>query len=412
MAPFSEHTTHTATERMTSAAATEDRPRVLCVDDDPDVLKGLERVLGNRYRVTPATCAGDALTAIRTSGEFSVVISDLRLPQVNGVELLARIRTITPDTVRVLLTGQAEIDDAVGAINDGQIFSFIRKPCRADQLLKQIDACVQQFKLLTDRRELLERTLHGSIRALTDLLALTCPEAFGRATRLKRYASDLAAALQVENQWQIEVAAMLSQIGCATLSPSLVERMHRGEPLERAEQALVDRLPAIAEDLLAAIPRLEPVREIIRHQRVRFDGVGSPGAPRGQHLPIGSRILKLVADFDTLDGQGIALEQALQTLGSRAGWYDSDALRAFAATLGFVGSGVKTTEMRLADVTLGMVFGADVITPSGVLLVARGQDVTPSLLARIQNHWVDFAGKHRVKMIPRGSEARPMLASA
>jgi len=197
---------------MPVSTTTEDRPRILCVDDDPDVLKGLGRVLGNRYRVTTATCAGDALTAIQASAEFAVVVSDLHLPQVDGVELLTRIRGISPDTVRVLLTGHAEIDDAVGAINDGQIFSFIRKPCHAEQLLKQVDAAVQQFTLLTDRRELLERTLHGSIHALTDLLALTCPAAFGRATRLKRYASDLAAALQVEDQWQIEVAAMLSQI--------------------------------------------------------------------------------------------------------------------------------------------------------------------------------------------------------
>src|SRR6202020_1045628 len=123
------------------------------------------------------------------------------------------MKQLYPETTRILLTGETGRDAAVAAVNEGQIFRFLTKPCATDHLRAAIDAGVVHHRLLTAERVLLQETLIGCITALIDILAITNPVAFGRATRVKRLAVDLAAAMGTTGFWQLEAAAMLSQIG-------------------------------------------------------------------------------------------------------------------------------------------------------------------------------------------------------
>ncbi|MEP6621221.1 MAG: HD domain-containing phosphohydrolase [bacterium] len=379
--------------------AIDQRSHVLCVDDDAPVLQAVARILATRFRVTCTTCAADALAAMQYGDPFAVVVSDLKLPDMDGIALLTQAQTMAPTTVRLLMTGHADLDSVIDAINRGHVFSFLRKPFQAPLLVSQVELAAAQHRLLTSERTLLEDTLHGAVRALSELLSLSCPAAFGRGTRLARHAADLAAALKVPNRWEVEVAAMLSQMGYVILPTAILDRSLRGDELDRSEQAMIDRLPVIEESLLAPIPRLEGVRNILRHQRVRFDGVGSPGGPRSHELPVGSRILKLVADFDQLEYQGRDAMDALEVMMGRHGWYDMDMLNTFAQTSGFMGAGISTMDVRLCDVATNMIFAEDVLTSAGVTLIARGQDVTPALLGRIHSNWEQFARSHWVRMI-------------
>jgi response regulator RpfG family c-di-GMP phosphodiesterase len=377
-------------------------PAVLCVDDEIPVLDSIERLLCSKFDVTKVTNGADAIVALEYGGPFAVVVCDFRLAETDGVTLLARLRAIAPDTVRLLLTGHAAMDDAIAAINEGNIFGFVRKPCPPELLRQRVSDAVAQHRLLTSERELLEQTLGGSIKALTDLLALTCPVASGRSTRLTRYACDIAAALHID-RWEIEIAAMVSQIGCVTLPPELAERICAGQPLTAAEQATADRLPQIAETILGTIPRLEGVRAILRYQTVLSHG----GAmATGADVPIGARILRAAADFDTLDCQGVAVDDAIARMTASPELYDANVVRALAAASSFFGQGLETLEMTLTDVQLGMVFLADVRLPAGLLLIARGQDVTPALQERIRNHWAAFAARERVRVVARAAEGR------
>jgi DNA-binding NtrC family response regulator len=132
------------------------RPRILLVDDDVEVLDALQRQLQRHFDVT-ATC--DAKEAIRlavTSGPFAVVVSDLRMPGMDGISLLYLIRQTAPETVRVLLTGHADVEAAISAVNQGNIFRFLAKPCPPAALLRALEACVEQYRLLTGGRELRE----------------------------------------------------------------------------------------------------------------------------------------------------------------------------------------------------------------------------------------------------------------
>jgi response regulator RpfG family c-di-GMP phosphodiesterase len=377
--------------------------RILCVDDDPNVLEGIARGLRRDYDVTTATSAAEGLAAIASNGGFAIVMSDLRMPGRDGISFLAEVHRVAPDTVRVLLTGQADLDGAIAAINDGHIFKFLTKPLPLALLLKALAGAGEQYRLITSERVLLEQTLHGSLKALADILALAQPTAFGRATRLKRHVSELAQRVGVADRWQIEIAALLSQVGAITLQPDLLEKLYYGRPLNRQETALAARLPRIAEQLIEDIPRLEGVRDILKHVDTPFASGTRGGTP--QVVPIGARLLAIAIDFDVLDAQGMLPGLAMDTLEGRAGRYDPTLLREFRALRGLDEKKHGVREMRLVDVSVGMVFATDVLSANGQLLIARGQEVTTSLRERIENYWASFANSTPVRMITDGRAA-------
>jgi response regulator RpfG family c-di-GMP phosphodiesterase len=379
------------------------RSRVLCVDDDAAIGHLLRRVFGEMFEVVIVDSAAAALVAVTTESPFAAVISDYRMPGTDGVTLLGQLREIAPDMVRLLLTGNGDMDVAVAAVNEGQIFRFLSKPCTPDVLRSAVDAAVQHYRLVTAERVLLEQTLHGSIKALTEVLALAQPEAFGRATRVRRSVAQLADAMRERDRWPIEIAAMLSQVGWTAFPASTVERFFAGESLTPAESRMIADLPATAERLIAEIPRLERVRDILAHQEARYDGVfddrGTQALVMGDQIPVGARMLKIALDFDLLELRGLSVSDALTTMQSRTGWYDPRLLDVFTSLHGAPRSETAMENMRLSQVRVGMVFAADVRAENGMLLVARGQEVGVSLVDRIRHQWQAFAGRCDVSML-------------
>lgn len=198
------------------------------------------------------------------------------------------VRERSPDITRVLLTGQADVDSAVAAINHGQVFRFLTKPCAPQSFLAAVRDSVEQNRLVTAERVLLEQTLRGSIAALAEVLSLSRPLSFGRSVRIKNHAVEIAKAATVPMSWQLDVAATLSQIGCVTLPESTCEKLYYGRPLDSDEAKLAERLPQIGIQLIEHIPRLEGVRSLVEHQNRNYDGAG--GGPIGDAIPLGARV--------------------------------------------------------------------------------------------------------------------------
>ena len=356
------------------------------MDDDVQVLNALQRNLRTHFDVTSTPQPEDAAELVVSRGPYAVVVSDLRMPGLDGVSLLSYLRQVSPDTVRVLLTGNADVDAAIAAVNEGNIFRFLNKPCPTGVLIRALEACVEQHRLITAERVLLEQTLRGSLKTLTDILVLVNPVAFGRAIRARKMISELASLEKVTDPWQAEIAAMLAQIGWVTLPGETSVKLYHGAELSASEQTLVDNLPTVTEQLLANIPRLEPVREILRYQDKHYDGRGTPhNKAGGDAIPWGARALKAVSDFDVLESQGFSLEQALDTMRARTGWYDPALLDALSRLRGDRPRDAAVMRVSLRSVQPGMIFAEDVKTRSGLLLIARGQEVTPSLVQRIIN---------------------------
>lgn len=389
--------------RQSSDQPLSPQPRILLVDDEPCVLDGLARLLRREFIVETATSAPMALALLHEAGRepFEVIVSDARMPGMDGVRLLVIARDVMPDAVRVLLTGQADLSAAVAAVNDGQVFRFLQKPCATDMLLGALRAAATQHRLVVAERVLLEQTLHGSVQVLAEVLAAASPTAFARAVRLRRIVSELATALKVADCWQVELAAMLSQLGCVTVPESVLERWHRGDDLTANEQALVDGVPEATERLIAHIPRLEAVRAIIRAQRTGDGGGDADGRSVAGQLAIAARLLRLAADFDELDSQQNPLDVIFQTLDGRAGLYDPAALRALRMLRQVAASTIVVREIPLSEARVGMVFATDVVAASGLLLVARGQEVTPALRERISGSWTDVPLLRPVRVITK-----------
>jgi len=379
------------------------RPRILCVDDEKNVLDGLSRTLRGSYSVETAVGGPEGIECLRALGPFTTVVSDLRMPGMTGIEFLSRARLIAPDTVRVLLTGHGDLEAAISAVNDGNIFRFLTKPCPADELAKSLAACAEQHRLITSERVLLEQTLRGSIQALTDILALADPSAFGRATRVRQHVIALMAHFGILETWPLEVAAMLSQIPYVMLPPITQQKVYDGAPLSDAERQMLDRMPKVLEQILANIPRLEVVREILRLHFRKYEEVPTSADVSSW----GARALKVAVDYDVVESSAGAHSHPFDLLRSRVGWYDPILLDALAELQGSGRSEVVVVELPLREMVVGMFFDQDVKSSKGLLLIARGQEVTPGLLERIRNFSSGLGIREPIRMVARQVAHQP-----
>ncbi len=361
------------------------RVRVLCVDDEPQVLAGLALHLRRRYELLAATSGAGALEALKRDPGIAVVVSDMRMPGMDGAAFLRQAREVAPETVRMVLSGQADLNAAIAAVNDGQIFRFLTKPCPPQTLLAAVEAAVEQHRLLTAEHVLLQQTLHGSLAVLSDVLALTNPLAFGRACRTRQLVGELARRLGLAQARQIEIAGMFSQLGAITLSPETVEKVYYALPLEEEEQRQVARGAKVVEQLLANIPRLELIREILAGY---FDPHHAGGAPllsaEAELATLGAQLLRAAVEFDVLEAQGQGPQQALETLRARSPGLLPRVLDALDEARGHASAGRDIRSIPLAALQTGMVFAEDVKLSSGVLFVARGLEVTPGLIERVR----------------------------
>lgn len=385
---------------------------ILCVDDDANILEAFRRQLRKEFQLETAIGAEEGVRTVETKGPFAVVVSDLHMPGMNGIQFLLKVREFSPDTVRILLTGHADLQTSIDAVNQGQIFRFLTKPCSSEALVAALKAGVAQYRLVMAERELLEQTLSGSIKVLCDVLALVNPEAFGRSTRITRYVEAIGEQLCITELWAIKTAAMLSQIGCVILPETVLKKVYRREALTAEESQLFSQHPFVAADLIAKIPRMKRVAEIIKFQDKYYDGYGVPGdSRRGEEIPMESRILKVALDFDALESAGKTKTEAFDELKKRKDWYDPtvvEALKAaFAADIKY-----EVRTVVSADLRVGMILGEDIRSAQDVLLASKGQEVNESIVMRLQNFATTMGVKEPFTvLVPMGERGGAMSRS-
>ncbi len=375
--------------------------RVLIVDDEVNVLDGLQSLLRRDFAVKTSVGAEAALQLLATSGPFAVIVSDMRMPGMDGVQFLRTVRERVPDSVRLMLTGNADIQTAIDAVNEGSVFRFLTKPCPPEILKGALRAGIRQYRLVIAERELLEKTLHGSVKAFSEILALVNPAAFSRATRIHRTVQSIAKQLSPRETWPYEVAAMLSQIGCVALDTDTVEAVYSGAALPAAEQERFKMHPSIAHEFLKDIPRLETVSMMINWQMGTSDkksvcgeGVNANAARRG------AEIIAVAIEFDQLCLSGVPRTDAIARLQSQPSKYDPLILAALeevpVETLPYV---IQTISIR--EMSVGMILDQDLRTPSGLLWAARDQKISYPLLVRIRNlnQKMPVTDKIRVKVV-------------
>jgi response regulator RpfG family c-di-GMP phosphodiesterase len=310
----------------------------------------------------------------------------MRMPEMDGARLLTKIKQLAPDTIRIMLTGDGDIHSAVSAVNEGSIFRFLTKPCNRDTLVKALTAGLQQYRLITAERDLLENTLQGSIQVLTEVLSLVNPAAFGRALRVRRYIHQVVARMALASPWRFEVAAMMSQLGCVTLHPETIEAVYAGRPLPPGEQTRFNAHPGVARDLLSKIPRMEPIAWMIAHQNNSAPIAGDLANVATADMRLGANLLRATLAFDELVSKGRSQNEAAKVLAREHPNFDP---RIFQALVEAGGDDKNKAILRSCDIDellpFVMVLEEELRTKSGLLLVAKGQEVTPVLIVKLKN---------------------------
>lgn len=378
--------------------------RVLVVDDDANLLAGLRRQFRTGFDLHFAQGGVEALTMVASEDPFAVALVDMRMPGMDGVSLLAELQRRTPDTVRMMLTGNVDQHTAVDAINRGQIFRFFTKPCEPAVLADGIEAGLRQYALVTAERDLFEKTLAGSVKVLIDVLSLVDPAGFGRASRIRDWCRVLVGDLKDVRLWELEVAAMLAWIGSVAVPPELMAKRKEGEWLSTTEQEVFDRIPAVGHDLIANIPRLSYVADIVYCCDRSFDGSRGfpPDKPVGEDIPVEARLLHILLDLAEEAEQSGYLAPAYAILAARHGRYDPELLSLVHDRLVPLENGPVSPfiqEVPVARLQVGHHLKSDLITEDGRLILKAGNTLNAVQAERIRNLAVMYRFREPVRVV-------------
>lgn len=360
--------------------------KILFVDDDANILQAYRRHVRREFSIETALGGEQGLAAIKNGRQFAVVVSDMCMPGMDGIQFLSKVKEIVPDTVRMMLTGHADQKTAIEAVNEGNIFRFLTKPCAPADLSKAVLAGVKQYRLVNAEKELLEKTLRGSVNILTEMLSLVNPIAFGRAVRIKRYVLQMAGWLRLSNIWQFELAAMLSQLGCVTLSEETLKKLYSGQELTLVENQAFRAHPSVGRKLLENIPRLESVARMIANQQQPMVSFGSSDRTKEKDaIGLGAQMLKIALDFDDGLNRGMSVKSVLAEMRNRPDEYNQRLLAALnEIEIEDPDRIVKSVFVR--ELTTSMIIDEDVRGNGGVMLVARGQEVSEFVVQFLRNY--------------------------
>ncbi len=381
--------------------------RVLLVDDEPNVLNGYKRHLRKQFEIECGLSGAEGVRLIqeaKRSCPFAVVVSDMAMPGMNGVEFLEQVKSLCPTAIRVMLTGNADQETATEAVNRGAIYRFLNKPCDPERLADTIENGVLRCKVQLQESAMLSKTVAGSVSLMTDILSLTNPDAFGRVANVRRIAREIAKHLGADGSWHVEMAAMLSQIGCITVAPDILKKVRERVSLTPSEAEAFAEHPRIGAGLIRRIPRLEAVAEAVEYQLHRNDAPRRRDDPKP---PQAAAILKAAIDFESCQSAGMSDVSALAIMRQDESAYDEDVLMALSEHANIP---EEVRSIGLVELTEGMIVEEHIYSTLGDILVPSGQEVNPSICARLKKLMED-SGDVREPIIVRvpTDETEPSL---
>lgn len=411
-----------------AASTTENdvRPRLLFVDDEPSILNALKRVFrGKGYEIITATSGTEGLELLERQ-RADLVLSDMRMPEMDGAQFLEQVFKHWPDTKRILLTGYADASATIAAINQGKIWRYVAKPWNDDELLLTVQQALAHRQLMNENvrlteltrqqndelktlnssleQKVVERTtelraanadLHQSflatVQVFSNLIELREGRLAGHSRRVADLARQLAERLGLDEteQRNVLLAGLLHDIGKVGLPDKLLGRAFNAlTPTEKIE---VMRHPTKGQQLLMGIPQLAAAARIIRHHHECMDGSGYPDQLGGLMIPLGARILAVANDYDALQAGSLTLaahspKEAQEFLIKQRGKnYDPTVVDAFLAMLAEVAA-KQDVELVVtpAELRPGMLLTRDLLYHDGSLLLPKGRIIDVAVITQLR----------------------------
>lgn len=441
---------HTPQSELQNGVAT-----LLCVDDEANILSSLKRLFRpHGYHVLTAT-SGEQGLAVLSEAEIDLVISDMRMPEMDGARFLEQVRQRWPDTMRILLTGYSDISSTIAAINRGEIYRYLSKPWVDDDVILLVKQALELRNLVREKTRLEELTrkqnrdlvalnagledivaqrtaaLHGTMESLeqahdklkksfitsitvfSNLIELREGAGTGHSRRVADLARRMAQKLKVGDAelQDITVAALLRDIGRLALPDSMVNKAL--EELSSEERQEVNKHPIKGQAALMALDQLAGAARLIRSQHERFDGIGYPDRLSGDNIPLGARILAVAGDYSGLQ-RGRVINRCLSPLQARAfivdsRWkrYDPTVVGAF---INVIGAGTAQTAhveekcITSGQLRGGMVLSRDLMTADGIMLLSASHVLNPVLIEKIRIY--EKSDGNPVRIYVRATEGR------
>ncbi len=361
--------------------------KILLVDDEKNILMGYKRNLRTKFDVHIAESGAEGLSVLKELGPFAVVVSDFKMPGMNGVEFLAKVKELYPDTVRMMLTGYADLDSAMNAINEGNIYRFLTKPCSVELFAKNLYDATGQYQLINAEKELLNNTLKGSINILIEILSVVNPDAFSRAVKFKNLAKQLLSRLGKEITWEFEVGALLSQIGLVAVPSSILEKIEKNYELTKDEKEIYNTHPDFGKTLLKKIPRLESIANGISYQLQTYNGSGgSKDFKVGENIPFIGRLLKVMNDYENLMHLGLNEKQVIDELEENSEIYDPDIWGALVAEATGLDEGIIILSVGILELEPGMVLAEGIKDINNILLLPKRRELSEISIMKLLNY--------------------------
>lgn len=417
---------------MTATQTPPAAPSILCVDDEPSILSALKRLFRPHGFTVLTAGSGQEALELLAQEPVDVVISDMRMPQMDGAQFLEQVFQRWPETKRILLTGYADANATIAAVNLGHIWRYVAKPWndaelvaavqqalahrrlerenaalvaltrRQNEELKQLNAALeakvaartaelqQMLAMLEKSHEELKKGFMTTVKVLSSLFELRGSKLAGHSRRVAETARQLAQALQLDEAAAQDVllAALLHDIGKISLPDHLLDKPFNTMSAE--ERAQVMTHPQRGEQVLNAVDQLKKAAVLVRHHHECFDGSGYPDHLVGLAIPLGARILAVANDFDALQ-LGTLVSRPLKPaeartyiFENRGKRYDPQVVAAFMAKVADqIPEEVQELPMRPGTLRPGMVLTRDLMHPDGYLLLAKGQAVDSVVIEQL-----------------------------
>jgi CheY-like chemotaxis protein len=380
--------------------------RVLFVDDEPSLLNGIQRRLGPEYDVVTASSGDEALQRIAMGPPFPVVVTDMRMPKMNGIQLIKAARAKSPDSVFIMLTGNQDQATAIHALNEGDVYRFLTKPCQSHDLTNALEAAFRQHRLITSERELLQNTFLGAVSVLTDVLELAQPSVFGRAERVQEVVGQLQEGLGLESRWEYKLAARLALLGFALLPEQDRIRFEMGLVSSGQLELLIGHAAEIGRRIIERIPRLGNVARIIGSMS-DVDGGMLRANPQTdlEKAQTGATLVRVAVQWDFFLRQGLSPRAAADELAvSLSGL--PPLVTSFLAEQDVAEVIDRGVQCELSELAEGMVLLDDVLTNDGVILVRGGRRLTWTIIEKLRSYKSSAVGLRTIRVRSSGT-ARP-----
>ena len=426
----------TNTSQQPAAQAT-----LLFVDDEPNILASLQRLFRPAgYRILTAAGGAQGLE-ILAKEKVDLIVSDMRMPEMDGAVFLEQASKRWPQVLRILLTGYADLSSAVAAVNKGNIYRYLSKPWEDNDIritvqqalerqrleaqvaeqnvqLKELNAGLetrvaaqtQEIRQVLGQLEVtyteLKRSFLTSVRIFSNLIELRDGDQSGHSRRVAEHAYALAQRMSMNDgdMQQVLYAGLLHNIGKLGLPDALINKPLA--TLSISERAQVMRYPGIGQAALLAVEPLQEAALLIRHHQERYDGQGFPDRLKADAIPLGSRILAIANDYDAL--QYGRLEEARMTpaqaraylIANKGQRYDAKLVDAFIAVLDEASTATATqangTLVLSEKLVPGMVISRDLLTGRGMLLMPRGRVLDVALISKIRTFEREENGEYSI----------------